>query len=401
MNTIRQSLRFIYRLSFVEKILYGFLLVIVLHFAQFVFDWGFKAFGEFTNWVLRHVYTIFFIIVSALLFGTGCFLYFNKWKTLQGQDDDLEEDEEDFEDISLLEENEDTEALSLYVGGNYNENIHGDYVEIHGHQININNDFAQVADEIRDLVDYLKTQGYKQEDAEDEIVKELEEKSLKNPRIQKTLRRLRKTFNKNNNPISYRELVKEVVKTATSYSQTNSKDFTDVIGGDFHTLNELLQLKRWKEADRETAKIIYAISQQNLPTSHQYRRYSPNYIVEEHITAIPKKYLKTIDRLWIKHSNGRFGFGVQKDILKKIMQDEKYANSYHYGYSSPIVEKFGDLVGWRKDGDWLYYVDLYDSLKTSAKGHLPLAYMLRSEELDKCRIDIDILLQMIDRRTIF
>ncbi|NJR19293.1 MAG: hypothetical protein HC785_28830 [Calothrix sp. CSU_2_0] len=281
---------------------------------QVVFDWFAKVFKELTIWILPHSYTIFAIIVSILLFGTGCFLYFKRWKNLQQKDEDLED--ECLDDKYLFEGNDENQVFSIHVEGNYNGNIDGDYVEIHGHQININNDFTQVADEIRDLVEYLKGQGYKQEEAEEEIVKELEQKSSNNPRIKKTIYRIRKSFNKNNNSASYQDVVREVVKTATSYSYTNSKDFTDVIGGDFHTLNELLQSKKWKEADLETANIIYAIGQNELPNSNYYKNYPPNYIVEEHIKVLPKKYLRNIDNLWKKHSNGRFGFSVQKRIFK-------------------------------------------------------------------------------------
>ncbi|NJL61388.1 MAG: hypothetical protein HC903_05600, partial [Methylacidiphilales bacterium] len=56
-----------------------------------------------------------------------------------------------------------------------------------------------------------------------------------------------------------------------------------------------------------------------------------------------------------------------------------------------------DSLGWLKEGDWLYYVDLYDSLRTAAPGHLPLAYMLRSDELEKCEIDFDIFIVIFER----
>ncbi|AKG22815.1 hypothetical protein IJ00_17420 [Calothrix sp. 336/3] len=345
------------------------MLVILLQVAQVVFDWLVKVFKELITWILSNSVTISAIIVSLLLFGTGCFLYFKRWKNIQ------------------------------YVGGNYNENIYGDCVEIHGHQININNDFTQLSKEICNLVEYLKSQGCKQEDAEEEIIKEIEEKTLKHPRREKILRRIRKSFNnKNNNSVSSQDVVKT---TTSSYSYTNSKDFTNVIGGNLHILNELLQMKKWEEADKETAKIIRMIGQQNLPHDNYYKKNSPKYIVQDHIKVIPNNYLKDIDNCWIKYSYGQFGFSIQKDILQEILQDKKYTNSHYYLYSSQIIEKFGDLVGWRKEKDWLYYVDLYDSSKTAAKGHFPLAYMLRSGKLDKCRIDFDIFLTMIDRGTIF
>ncbi|WP_414576480.1 GUN4 domain-containing protein, partial [Anabaena sp. CCY 9402-a] len=101
-----------------------------------------------------------------------------------------------------------------------------------------------------------------------------------------------------------------------------------------------------------------------------------------------------IDKLWSKHSNGRFGFNVQKRVLENIYKQKK---EQFYFSQYQAIEQFGDLVGWRKKDDWLYYVDLYDSLKTSAPGHLPVAYMLHSGKLAKCNVDFDIFIVIFER----
>ncbi|MGF1674053.1 MAG: GUN4 domain-containing protein [Rivularia sp. (in: cyanobacteria)] len=366
--------------------------IVFKHATEALFNWIYKLFTDLKNWISSNYNNIILaiaIIFSILLFGTVCFLSFKRWINKKRQLD------EDLDDEYLLEENLVDQERTIYIEGNLNENIHGDFIEIHGNQININNDFTEVANQLSELVEHLKNQGCSQEDAEKEIARELEEESLNKPKVKKTLRRWRKSFSKKNNAASDKEIAQEVVKTATSYSYSSSRNFTDVIGGDFHTLNELLQCKKWKEADWETAKIIYAIAQNELPAHHEYKDDPPDCIVEEHIKVIPKKYLKNIDNLWKKHSNGRFGFSVQKRILKTILKDDNYL-FYPYFFSS-TVSKFGDLVDWRKEGDWLYYVDLYDSLKTAAPGHLPLAYMLSSDELEKCRVNFDIFVVICER----
>ncbi|WP_425335064.1 GUN4 domain-containing protein [Nostoc punctiforme] len=70
--------------------------------------------------------------------------------------------------------------------------------------------------------------------------------------------------------------------------------------------------------------------------------------------------LRTIDQLWVKYSNGRFGFSVQKRIWESVGKD---------------YEKFGDRVGWRKGmfldlKDWKSYSGLTFTTD-SLQGHLP------------------------------
>jgi hypothetical protein len=72
--------------------------------------------------------------------------------------------------------------------------------------------------------------------------------------------------------------------------------------------------------------------------------------------------LRTIDQLWVKYSNGRFGFSVQKRIYQSLGGTREY--------DSEVWEKFGDKVGWRKKNQWLYYKDLTFSEK-APEAHLP------------------------------
>ena len=72
--------------------------------------------------------------------------------------------------------------------------------------------------------------------------------------------------------------------------------------------------------------------------------------------------LRTIDKLWVKYSNGNFGFSVQKQIYQSVGGTKEY--------DSKVWRKFGDKVGWRKGGQWLHYSELTFS-KEHYRGHLP------------------------------
>ncbi|QLE44735.1 GUN4 domain-containing protein [Nostoc sp. C052] len=187
------------------------------------------------------------------------------------------------------------------------------------------------------------------------------------------------------------EVAREVVTSATAYSHTSSKDFTEVVSGYYQKLDELLQARQWKEADLETAKIIYVISHKELPKNSRYRTYLKNYFGSEYIKVLTKKDLNNINKLWLKYSNGRFGFSVQKRIWKRL------GGGSDTTYNSPEIQnKFGDEVGWRKEGDWVYYSDI-NYWRTAPSGHLPICLMLNSGKSERCNIDFQILEVIVGR----
>jgi hypothetical protein len=123
-------------------------------------------------------------------------------------------------------------------------------------------------------------------------------------------------------------------------------------GMDYSELRDLLKAEEWKEADEETYRVMLAVA----------KREKEGWLRVEDIDNFPCADLLTIDQLWVKYSNGKFGFSVQK----RIYQD--YGGTREY--NREIWEKFGDKVGWRKGGKWLYYNDVtFD--KKAREGHLP------------------------------
>ena len=119
-------------------------------------------------------------------------------------------------------------------------------------------------------------------------------------------------------------------------------------GIDYTHLRSLLLAGNWKEADRQTYKIMLQISQ----------REEKGWLDNDSILDLPCQDVRTIDALWLKYSNGRFGFSVQKQIWQEINESTLVA--------------FGARVGWRVNGNWLidYHSDFNFSLDAPA-GHLP------------------------------
>ena len=123
-------------------------------------------------------------------------------------------------------------------------------------------------------------------------------------------------------------------------------------GVDYRKLRDLLKAKKWKEADEETRVKILKVA----------NRESEGWLRVEDAENFSCQDLGTIDKLWVKYSNGKFGFSVQKQIYQGM------GGSKEYNWDD--YKKLGDKVGWRKGGKWLNYSELTFSEK-HYQGHLP------------------------------
>ncbi|QKQ77915.1 GUN4 domain-containing protein [Nostoc sp. TCL240-02] len=145
--------------------------------------------------------------------------------------------------------------------------------------------------------------------------------------------------------------------------QSTGNDLLSEKGVDYTRLHDLLKAGKWQEADQETlAAMLKATG-----------REKKGWLNINSIENFPCTDLRTIDQLWVKYNNGRFGFSVQKRIWESVGKDYK---------------KFGDRVGWlelrtvvvdkwfglrqqtEKQSEWLNYSDLLFNTSAS-KGHLP------------------------------
>jgi len=74
----------------------------------------------------------------------------------------------------------------------------------------------------------------------------------------------------------------------------------------YTNLREFLANGMWKEADRETGRIMLEVAGREKDLDN------------ESIDNFPCEILRTIDQLWVEYSVGRFGFSVQKGIYEEM-----------------------------------------------------------------------------------
>ncbi len=132
----------------------------------------------------------------------------------------------------------------------------------------------------------------------------------------------------------------------------NEVQLVSAVGMDYGRLRYLLAAERWKDADDETARVMLKVA----------GREKEGWLDSSSIDKFPCEDLRTIDQLWVKYSNERFGFSVQKRIYQSLGGTREYDDK--------IWEEFGDRVGWRVNC-WLDYNELKFNTK-SPEGHLPL-----------------------------
>ena len=129
-------------------------------------------------------------------------------------------------------------------------------------------------------------------------------------------------------------------------------ELVSAVGMDYGKLRDFLAAGQWKEADRETLRVMLAVA----------KREQQGWLDSESIENFPCEDLRTIDRLWVKHSDGRFGFSVQKTIWEGVGGNPEAGMDEW--------RSFSDRVAWRVDKAWLNYSDLTFG-KTARLGHLP------------------------------
>jgi predicted NACHT family NTPase len=125
----------------------------------------------------------------------------------------------------------------------------------------------------------------------------------------------------------------------------------------YQQLENYLINDQWKEADKETDRLMLQIVGKEADL----------WLSVEDIQNFPCEDLRTIDKLWVDYSKGKFGFSVQKKVW---MACGGVPGEYDWG----VYEKFADQVGWRRSGSWLGYDELTFLLEGSKHAHLPYRY---------------------------
>ncbi|MDE5117614.1 MAG: GUN4 domain-containing protein, partial [Trichodesmium sp. St2_bin2_1] len=94
----------------------------------------------------------------------------------------------------------------------------------------------------------------------------------------------------------------------------NEVSLVSAKGVDYRKLRDLLKAKKWKEADEETRVKILKVA----------NRESEGWLRQEDAENFSCQDLGTIDKLWVKYSNGKFGFSVQKQIYQGMNGSKEF-----------------------------------------------------------------------------
>jgi hypothetical protein len=148
------------------------------------------------------------------------------------------------------------------------------------------------------------------------------------------------------------------VEKPTPQLPSSSTLISSVTKVNYSKLRDLLAAGKWQDADLETYRAMVEATYQGLIQNNQFNQ-------DKELDNFPCEDLQIIDQLWVKYSNGKFGFSVQKEIYESLGGTK--------AKNPDILRKFSDVVGWRQGTDWLYYYQLTFNLNAS-KGHLPTPY---------------------------
>jgi S1-C subfamily serine protease len=142
-------------------------------------------------------------------------------------------------------------------------------------------------------------------------------------------------------------------------------------GIDYTQLRDLLQESKWSEADLHTYKLIEQIIK-SAKNDNQHV-----FIELKTIAEYSCPDIRTVDYLWKKYSNNRFGFSPQQEVWRSVNQDGDF--------STQTWRRFATQVGWKKGevingSGYLLYDELDFEPTKAPAGHLPWWFALPDEE---------------------
>ena len=125
-------------------------------------------------------------------------------------------------------------------------------------------------------------------------------------------------------------------------------------GIDYTTLQQLLVKQDFLAADRLTLEKLCELAG---PTALQRK-----WLYFSEVDNFPIADLQTINTLWLIHSQGKFGFSVQRELWLSLSKN---------------WEKLWPKIGWKTGNNWTRYPNGFTWDLAAPKGHLPLSNQLR------------------------
>lgn len=147
-----------------------------------------------------------------------------------------------------------------------------------------------------------------------------------------------------------------VIDSVNSGDQVFSSLVSQTTGVDYTSLQNLLKAHQWEQADEKTYDLMVIAGDQDHSGA----------ITSTEFSNIACEDLQIIDHLWLKYSQGKFGFSVQQRIYESLDNISQVdINAYR---------QFAQQVGWKKISNDSTEYYLYDELNFSLnapQGHLP------------------------------
>ncbi len=129
-------------------------------------------------------------------------------------------------------------------------------------------------------------------------------------------------------------------------------------GMDYAPLQQLLAEQKFEAGDRLTLEKLC-----QLAGPAAVRR---KWLYFTEVDDLPIQDLQTIDRLWMLHSEGKFGYSVQRQLWLGGQQN---------------WDALWPKIGWRDGKKWTRYPQEFIWDLTAPKGHLPLTNQLRGVQV--------------------
>lgn len=125
-------------------------------------------------------------------------------------------------------------------------------------------------------------------------------------------------------------------------------------GIDYTTLQQLLVKPDFLSADRLTLEKLC-----ELAGAAAVQR---KWLYFSEVENFPIADLQTINTLWFIHSQGKFGFSVQRELWLSLSKN---------------WEKLWPKIGWKTGNNWTRYPHEFTWNLSAPRGHLPLSNQLR------------------------
>lgn len=152
----------------------------------------------------------------------------------------------------------------------------------------------------------------------------------------------------------YQSGVDEIFGQLIAAFPTGIVPLNSALGVDYLPLQKLLAEQDFEEADRLTS-----IKLCELAGSDAKAR---KWVYFTEVDSFPVDDLITLDHLWLVHSQGKFGFSVQRELWLGVGKN---------------WDKLWPKIGWKNGTNWTRYPGSFTWNLSAPRGHLPLSNQLR------------------------